>query len=138
MNKEYVKRILDEDIARKLRLFGAIIVEGAKLTGKSTSCRQHAKTVFEFQDAEKKDFYKLQVTTNPKALLEQENPILFDEWQDNHTIWDAIRHDVDRKGESGLYLLTGSENTKKDEVLHTGTGRFAFIRMRPMSLYERG
>lgn len=135
---KYLKRISDEMLEKKLKIFGGVLITGAKFVGKSTSAKQFAQTVIEFQDPVKKEFYKFQVNNNPQTILESENPILFDEWQDNYSIWDTIRHDIDKKGENGLYLLTGSVNINRDKVMHTGTGRIATLKMRPMSLYESG
>ena len=136
MKSEYKKRIIDKIIEKNMRVFGGVLIEGAKLTGKSTTCSQLAKTIIKFQDTELKEFYKTAVSTNPTSLLVGEKPILFDEWQDNPAIWDTIRHNADETGNSGEYLLTGSENKNKDEVMHTGTGRIVGLKMYPMSLYE--
>lgn len=138
MGQYYRERIIDEAIKNYLEVFGGVLIEGAKLIGKSTTCSQHANTIIKFQDAEKKDYYKSAVSTNPTALLEGDKPILFDEWQDNYSIWDTLRHSIDETGKSGLYLLTGSSNINKDKVMHTGTGRIVRLKMYPMSLYESG
>lgn len=134
----YKKRIADELIKRKLSVFGAVVIEGAKLTGKSTTASQFSKTIIEFQNPELKEYYKTQVSNNPTLLFDGEKPILFDEWQDNYTIWDAIRYDIDKSGKTAQYILTGSKNVGRDKVMHSGTGRFATIKMYPMSLYESG
>ena len=138
MSRKYRERIIDRLVKSNLEVFGGVLVEGAKLVGKSTSCSQHANTVIMFQDPAMRDYYKSAVSTNPMTLLESKKPILFDEWQDNYTIWDALRHSIDESGESGLYLLTGSSNVNKDKVMHTATGRIVRLKMYPMSLYESG
>lgn len=138
MKINYKKRIVDQIIEKKLLAFGAVVIEGAKLTGKSTTATQFAKTIIEFQNPELKEYYKTQVSNNPTSLFTGEKPILFDEWQDNYPIWDAIRYDVDKTGKKGQYILTGSKNTEKDKVMHSGTGRFDIVKMYPMSLYESG
>ena len=138
MQSDYKKRIADKLLEKKLKVFGGVLVEGAKLVGKSRTCGEFAKTKIKFQDPELKDFYKITVSTNPTSLLDGKKPILFDEWQDNHTIWDVLRHSIDESDESGMYLLTGSANIKKDDVMHSGTGRIVRIKMYPMSLFESG
>lgn len=110
---KYLKRISDEMLENKLKIFGGVLITGAKFVGKLTSAKQFAQTVIEFQDPVKNEFYKFQVNNSPQTLLEKEKPILFDEWQDNYSIWDTIRHDIDKKSENGLYLLTGSININR-------------------------
>jgi predicted AAA+ superfamily ATPase len=133
---KYIKRMTDDMLEKKIRLFGAVLITGAKFVGKSTSAKQFAKTVVEFQDTVKSAFYKFEIENSPQNILKGEKPILFDEWQDNYKIWDIIRNDIDKKGENSLYLLTGSTNENSDKVLHSGTGRIARLKMRPMTLYE--
>ena len=136
----YIKRIIDKTIADKLQIMGCVVVRGPKWCGKTTTSEQFAKSIIELQDPVEGLKYKEIAENNIKLLLEGENPRLIDEWQLLHNIWNAIRHDVDKKDEPGLYIITGSvtpnDTDKKD--LHSGTGRMSFVTMYPMSLYESG
>ncbi|MDR2713370.1 MAG: AAA family ATPase [Clostridiales bacterium] len=136
----YIKRIIDKTIAEKLQIMGCVVVRGPKWCGKTTTAEQIAKSSIEFQDPVEGEKYKEIAENNIKLLLEGEKPRLIDEWQLIPNIWNAIRYDVDKKGEPGLYIITGSvtpnDEDKKD--LHSGTGRMSFVTMYPMSLYESG
>ena len=138
---EYKKRILDKLLERKLRGCGAVLVEGPKWCGKTTTCEQQAKSMLYMSDPEHKNQYMRLVDINIKKLLEGENPRLIDEWQVAPKFWDAIRYDVDHREGDGFYMLTGSSvppQTNDDEMVHSGTGRIAKLTMRPMSLFESG
>ncbi len=132
----YIKRIVDDELALKLETFGAIHIEGPKWCGKTTTAKQYAKSVIELQDSDKKDEYIKTAEIKPSNLLIGENPRLIDEWQIIPKLWDAIRVSVDRRNEDGLYILTGSNSVDKNEIMHTGTGRIDSLVMYPMSLYE--
>ena len=132
---EYKKRIIDDVLTLKMSAFGAVWILGTKGCGKTTSAKQKAKTVVEFQDEEKRENLLMIASTSPKKLLVGEKPILFDEWQDAPKLFGTIRKDVDDSGEKGQYLLTGS-SAKEVETPHTGTLRISRLQMYPMSLFE--
>ena len=140
--KEYLPRIIDKLVDRKLKLYGAVSLEGCKWCGKSTTCKQFSKSEILFQDPDEFENYRAIASTKPSLLLEGEKPRLIDEWQEFPQIWDSVRYDVDRTGENGQYLLTGSATVfqnaeaNKSKPKHSGTGRIVNLRMRPMSLYE--
>lgn len=135
MNK-YLPRIIDETVERKLKYMGALLIEGCKWCGKSTTAKQHTKSIVEFQNPDNKQNFDFINKTKPSLFLEGEKPRLFDEWQMYPVVWDSIRMDVDNTGLKGQYILTGSAKPAEGSTMHTGTGRFARILMRPMSLYE--
>lgn len=137
--KEYRKRIADDILARKLGGKGAVLIEGPKWCGKTTTAEQIAASILYMDDPEKKEQNISMSELNPKRLLKGETPRLIDEWQLAPKLWDAIRFEVDHRRELGQFLLTGSAvpvDTK--EITHSGTGRFTWLTMRPMSLYESG
>lgn len=134
---QYRPRIVDSELDLNMRTFGAVQIKGPKGCGKTTTAKQMAKTVVEFQDEDLRDGYLKIANDRPSMLLTGEKPILFDEWQDAPKIWGAIRKDVDDSGLSGQYLLTGS-SSKDVPVSHSGTLRIASMRMYPMSLFESG
>ena len=137
--KEYRKRIADDILARKLEGKGAVLIEGPKWCGKTTTAEQIAASILYMDEPEKKEQNISMSELNPKRLLKGETPRLIDEWQLAPKLWDAIRFEVDHRGEPGQFLLTGSAvpvDTK--EITHSGTGRFTWLTMRPMSLYESG
>lgn len=136
--KQYIPRIVDEVLKNKLEYIGAVLIEGCKWCGKSTTARQIAKSYIEFQDPDKKIQYDKINQTKPSLFLEGEKPRLFDEWQMYPVVWDSVRMDVDHTGLKGQYIFTGSARPKEDSVMHTGTGRITKLLMRPMSLYESG
>lgn len=135
----YRKRIADQLLADKLEAMGAVLIEGPKACGKTTTAEQHAKSVLYMDEPEKKDQYKQMAQTNIRYLLEGNNPRLIDEWQEVPQFWDAIRFEVDHRDGDGLFMLTGSAvPAKAEDIHHTGTGRFGWLTMRPMSLWESG
>jgi len=137
--KQYRPRIADEILKRKLAGKGAVLIEGPKWCGKTTTAEQIAKSIVYVSDPEKQKQYMAMADISPKRLLEGENPRLIDEWQLIPKIWDSIRFEVDHQDELGLFILTGSAvPASYEEISHTGTGRFAWVLMRPMSLYESG
>lgn len=134
----YIKRLSDIEIDKKIRAFNAISVVGPKGCGKTRTCKERCNTVIEFQDQDKVSNYKLIANTKPSAFLDYKKPILFDEWQDIPVIWDVIRKDCDDNPESlGSYYLTGS-TSKKVDTAHTGTMRISEVKMYPMTMYETG
>ena len=133
----YRPRIADDLLALKLEAFGATLITGPKGCGKTTTAKQCAKSVVEFQDEEKREALLEVAKTAPSKLLEGEKPRLLDEWQDAPKIWGAVRKSVDDTQGRGLYILTGSSATSVD-VPHTGTLRISRLEMEPMSLFESG
>lgn len=138
--KNYRKRIADGLIDYKLSAMGAVLVEGAKWCGKTTTCEQYAKSVLYMADPSTRDQNLKRAELDIYSLLAGMKPRLIDEWQDAPKLWDAIRFAVDHGNEDcGQFILTGSAVPPRvDEISHTGTGRFARIKMRPMSLWESG
>lgn len=137
--KKYRKRIADEILVRKLEGKGAVLIEGPKWCGKTTTAEQIAESIIYMDDPEKKDQNIAMSELNPKRLLKGGNPRLIDEWQLAPKLWDAIRFEVDHRGELGLFILTGSAvPADTREITHSGTDRFTWLTMRPMSLFESG
>lgn len=137
--KKYRKRIADDILKRKLEGKGAVLIEGPKWCGKTTTAEQLAASVLYMDDPEKKTQNITMSELNPKRLLHGETPRLIDEWQIAPKLWDAIRFEVDHRQELGQFVLTGSAvPAETKEITHTGTGRFSWLTMRPMSLYESG
>ena len=137
--KKYRARIADDNLKRKLEGKGAVLIEGPKWCGKTTTAEQLAASVLYMDDPERKQQNITMSEINPKRLLQGETPRLIDEWQLAPKLWDAIRFEVDHRGELGQFVLTGSAvppDTK--EITHSGTGRFTWLTMRPMSIYESG
>lgn len=133
----YKPRIADTLLGRKLDGKGAVLVEGAKWCGKTTTCEQLAKSVLYMTRSGRIEQNKTLARMNPEILLGGEKPRLIDEWQIAPQLWDAIRFEVDHSGELGQFILTGSSvPADRSEVVHTGTGRFAWLKMRPMTLWE--
>lgn len=136
--QKYLPRIVDKVLENKLEYMGAVLIEGCKWCGKSTTARQVAKSYIEFQDPDKKLQYDKTNQTKPSLFLVGEKPRLFDEWQMYPVVWDSIRMDLDHTGLKGQYILTGSARPAESSVMHSGTGRISKLLMRPMSLYESG
>ncbi len=135
----YKYRITDELIEKKLKGKGAVLIEGPKWCGKTTSAEQLAKSILYLAKPDEVKQNLLLADLNPSLLLEGETPRLIDEWQVAPKLWDAIRFEVDHRNMEGQFILTGSAvPANQEEILHTGTGRFAWILMRPMSLFESG
>lgn len=136
MADKYLSRICDSLLFRQLASSGAVLIEGAKWCGKTSSARQVAKSVLYMQDPDRSQDYLKMAETMPSRLLLGDNPRLLDEWQMAPVLWDAVRFDVDKRSERGLYILTGSAVPKDGVTAHTGTGRISRMLMRPMSLFE--
>lgn len=134
---EYLSRIADAELQERLEAFGAILIEGPKWTGKTTTAEQHTNSVLKMQDPDKREEYLTTAATKPSLLLKGNQPRLIDEWQDAPMLWDAVRTAVDNEGGvPGQYILTGSNTVDKEKILHTGTGRISRMKMYPMSLWE--
>ena len=137
--KKYRNRVVDAILQEKLEGKGAVLIEGPKWCGKTTTAEQIAKSVLYMDDPQSKEQNVNMAALNPKRLLSGETPRLIDEWQIAPKLWDAIRFEVDHRDDLGQFVLTGSAvppDTK--EITHSGTGRFSWLMMRPMSLYESG
>ena len=131
--------MVDAILQEKLEGKGAVLIEGPKWCGKTTTAEQIAKSVLYMDDPQSKEQNVNMAALNPKRLLSGETPRLIDEWQIAPKLWDAIRFEVDHRDDLGQFVLTGSAvppDTK--EITHSGTGRFSWLMMRPMSLYESG
>ncbi len=139
MISEYKPRIADRLLERKLAGKGAVLVEGAKWCGKTTTAEQQAKSILYMSATGKVESNKQLARINPSLLLSGDKPRLIDEWQVAPILWDAIRFESDHSSHLGLYILTGSSvPADMNEVIHSGTGRIGWLRMRPMSLWESG
>ena len=137
--KTYRKRILDDLIARRSQTAGAILVEGIKWCGKTTTCEQAVKSVIYLDEPEKREHNLLMAKIRPSEILDGATPRLVDEWQQAPQLWDAIRYRVDHAEKRGLFLLTGSAVPSDDsEIRHSGTGRYSWLKMRTMTLFESG
>lgn len=126
-------------MAKKLEAKGAVLIEGPKWCGKTTTAFQQAKSVLRMDNPLEKEQNLTLSKLNPQRLLTGDNPRLIDEWQIAPTLWDTVRYEVDQRGKMGQFILTGSAvppDTK--EITHSGTGRFTWLTMRPMTLYESG
>ena len=136
---EYKRRIADRILERKVLGKGAVLIEGPKWCGKTTTAKQLAKSVLDLGDSSVLKQSAQMIEISPKSLLEGATPRLIDEWQALPPIWDSIRSEVDKRGEPSQFILTGSSVLPDaDETIHSGTGRYAHVMMRPMSLYESG
>lgn len=137
MKKEYKKRIADKLLDERLEEVGAVLIEGPKWCGKTTTAEQKAKSALYMADPEKQKQYLQLASLKIRMLLSGDTPRLLDEWQLAPQLWDAVRFEVDHQGEEGLFILTGSAvPVATDEIHHSGVGRFAWITMRPMTLWE--
>jgi len=137
--KEYKKRIADEILEKKLKGKGAVLIEGPKWCGKTTTAEQISNSILYMANPVDKEQNITLVDINPSLLLTGDTPRLIDEWQIAPKLWDAIRFEIDHRGKEGQFILTGSSvPADKSDVTHTGTGRFSWLTMRPMSLFESG
>lgn len=133
----YLTRVADKTLKERLSAFGAVLIEGPKWTGKTTTASQQSKSIIKLQDPDKREEYLVTASAKPSLLLKGAQPRLIDEWQDAPMIWDAVRTAVDNSGGMpGQYILTGSNTVNNDKILHTGTGRISRMKMYPMSLWE--
>ena len=130
--KKYKKRIADEILKKRLLGKGAVLIEGPKWCGKTTTAEQMAGSILYMADPEKEKQNLSMADLSPKVLLKGATPRLIDEWQIAPKLWDAIRFEVDHRDEFGQFILTGSATPASNEQIHhTGTGRFSWIMMRP-------
>ena len=136
---EYMGMIVDDILLDKLEAKGAVLIEGPKWCGKTTTALQVAKSVIRMDDPTKRDENIVMSELNPVMILRGDTPRLIDEWQIAPKIWDAVRYEVDSRGEEGQFILTGSAvPVESKEITHSGTGRFTWLTMRTMSMYESG
>ena len=139
MMEEYKQRIVDESLERRLAGTGAVLIEGPKWCGKTTTAAQHAGTIVYLDDPLHLEQNLSMADINPQAFMPGTPPVLIDEWQLAPKLWDAVRFEVDRRGKPGQFILTGSAvPAATNNIHHSGTGRFAWLTMRPMSLVESG
>lgn len=137
--KTYKHRIADEILKRKLMGKGAVLVQGPKWCGKTTTAKQIAKSLLDLGNPGELSNAKETLQIVPKKLLEGDVPRLIDEWQTIPELWDMIRSEVDNRGEMGQFILTGSSvPMDENKRMHSGNGRYGWINMRPMSLWESG
>lgn len=135
--KKYKKRIADKILQKKLNAKGAVLIEGAKWCGKTTTASQIAKSILSMQNPEEKEQNIRLAELSPSRLLQGKTPRLIDEWQLAPKLWDAVRFEVDKRDEFNQFILTGSAvPADLKEITHTGTGRISRMLMRPMSLFE--
>ncbi len=136
---KYRTRISDELLELKLKGKGAVLIEGPKWCGKTTSALRKASSVLRLDEPLTKDQNLQLAKLNPQKLLNGKTPRLIDEWQLAPTIWDTVRYEVDQRGKMGQFILTGSAVPADTSLIsHSGTGRFSWLTMRPMSLFESG
>lgn len=131
-----MSRLCDTELQLALKSAGAVLIEGAKWCGKTSTANNAAKSVVYMQDPDNTQSYQVIADTKPSLLLKGNNPRLIDEWQVAPVLWDAVRFEVDKRAERGLFILTGSAVPPENVTAHTGTGRISRMIMRPMSLFE--
>lgn len=134
--KAYLPRLCDAELQLALQSSGAVLVEGAKWCGKTSTASKAAASVVYMQDPDNTQAYQAMADTKPSLLLKGNNPRLIDEWQVAPVIWDAVRFEVDKRAERALFILTASAVPPESVIAHTGTGRISRFTMRPMSLFE--
>lgn len=135
-NMKYLQRIADKELKNRLGYMGAVLIEGPKWCGKTTTGSQQAKSILKLQDPDMREAYLVTAKTKPSNLLRGATPRMVDEWQDAPALWDAVRTMVDERNEPGQFILTGSNAVNEKEIMHSGTGRISRMQMLPMSLYE--
>ena len=137
--QDYKNRIVDKILEKKLKGKGAVLIQGPKWCGKTTTAEQISKSILYMTKPDEKEQNLTLAEINPSLLLQGDVPRLIDEWQIAPKLWDAIRYEIDHRNAEGQFILTGSSvPAKMNNVTHSGTGRFAWLLMRPMSLYESG
>ena len=132
----YLERITDKHLKDRLNAMGAVLIEGPKWCGKTTTAEQQAGSVLRMQDPDNRDDYLATAAVKPSNLLVGETPRLLDEWQDAPELWDAVRTMCDKRGNPGQFILTGSNAVNEKKIHHSGTGRISRMQMSTMSLWE--
>lgn len=135
---EYLTRMADSLLEEKLEAFGAVLIEGPKWCGKTTTAMRKAKSVLQLQDPDTREGYLTTAAIRPSLLLAGDTPRLIDEWQMAPVLWDAVRVMVDKRDKPGQFILTGSNTVDESAIMHSGIGRISRMQMLPMSLYESG
>jgi len=133
---EYLTRMADQLLAEHLESSGAVLIEGPKWCGKTTTAMQHAASMIKLQNPDKREGYLATADVRPSLLLLGDTPRLIDEWQEIPVLWDSVRNLVDERNDVGQFILTGSNTIDRNNIRHTGTGRIATMEMLPMSLFE--
>jgi len=133
--ENYIDRISDLELKRKLNASGVVLIRGMKACGKTQSAKQFASSVVAFDQDEQ---VPLLMDTAPQRLLIGETPRLIDEWQEFPKIWNYVRHEVDNRNLTAQFILTGSSNPEESIKMHSGAGRFTILDMRTMSWQELG
>lgn len=136
--QNYRPRIIDRTVEEYLATFGAVCLEGPKWCGKTWTSSYHSKSEIYLGDPAGNFQNRQLAELSPALVLDGDAPRLIDEWQEVPPIWDAVRHRVDQSAQKGQFILTGSATPNHKGILHSGAGRIAKLRMRPMSLYESG
>ena len=138
LTTKYFPRIADAKLALALEAMGAVLIEGPKWCGKTSTAEHIAKSVLYMQDPDTYDENMLKAKTKPSLLLDGDTPRLLDEWQVAPVLWNAVRFAVDKRREPGQFILTGSVVPVRTDEMHSGTGRISRMKMRTMSLFESG
>ena len=136
--ENYRPRIVDSLLTLRLKCMGAVLIEGPKWCGKTTTAEQQAASVIRLQDPDRRMQYEAAIKSKPSILLKGDTPRLVDEWQIYPVLWDSVRTVVDQRGLPGQFILTGSNSVDRSQIMHSGTGRITHLKMLPMSLYESG
>jgi len=136
MADKYYNRMVDSLLELYLETFGAVLIEGPKWCGKTTTAIQQSNSVLNLQNPDTLEGYLATAKVKPSLLLMGDTPRLLDEWQVAPVLWDSVRSMVDARNESGQFILTGSNAVDDSQIMHSGTGRIARLKMLPMSLYE--
>ncbi|MDE0169690.1 MAG: DUF4143 domain-containing protein [bacterium] len=134
-NPDYQARVVDDEVADALASSPAVLIEGPRGCGKTWTGQRFARSEIMLDGSEA---MRIAAEVDPDSILRGEEPRLLDEWQLVRSIWNPMRHACDRRGGFGHFLLTGSQNPPDDITEHSGAGRVARVRMRPMSLWESG
>lgn len=135
---DYRPRVIDRRVDEYLSAFGAVCIEGPKWCGKTWTSSYHSKSEILIGDPAGNFQNRKLAELQPSLVLEGDTPRLIDEWQEVPPLWDAVRYLVDERAAKGQFILTGSATPNHKGILHSGAGRIAKLRMRPMSLYESG
>lgn len=138
IEKNYKKRLVDAKVKEYLAAAGAVCIEGCKWCGKTWTSEHHCKSAVYIGDPAGNYSNRTLAQISPLSVLEGESPRLIDEWQEVPPLWDAVRNVVDKRALKGQFILTGSATPNREGKMHSGAGRIAKLRMRPMSLFESG